>query len=194
MSKLRTAIRNRKTHSVGTLEAILLQEVYQKVETIVDAEHSEKRKLFEDASRKVAQDLKALAVKLASETTSKAGKDMAEAIAGIADKATSERGNFESFADSLKKELQTMVADAQKLHEKSKSEIDKYRGPQGKPGDKGDPGDPGKNAEQVTKEELMAEIMPEIQKMKRELTSALRTKKESGGGGMGNAIPITPGS
>jgi len=58
MSTLKQAIRNRKAQSIGTLEAILLQEVYQKVETIVDAEHTEKRKLFEDASKKAAQDLK----------------------------------------------------------------------------------------------------------------------------------------
>lgn len=120
----------------------------------------------------------------------------------IKTKEKEERAHFASIEDNITtlsslfgKEKESIIAttkeNLRRLEDKTNEELQrifsdasKFRGEQGIQGKKGDKGDKG---DSVTKEEVLAELTPEIANIRQEIKRVASAKKEGGGGGgMGN--------
>ena len=197
---LKSAIAKRKASSVGTLEAILIEQVYQKVEGIVESEHQDKKKLLIETAQQIAKELNALANELSSDVQ-KDGDAKKNEILNLTDgqKAAlkEEKDELTKLSNDFLAKVSDILTKAEEKHQSTLARIDKHRGPQGERGKDGKPGKDGSpdTGNQIAKKlnttknsvnmNVIAGLPDTIQNLKHAIRRA-GVSKGGGGGGMGN--------
>lgn len=198
MANVKTYNRTKKLVQSGSmLDAFVAEQMYAKIETIVEEEHLDKKKLLIETARDLARELGLFYAQLSEAADKK--------IAGLTqDTEASIRKESEAMVEAIAGALSQHTASAEALTESVRSKVNSVlatietkRGPQGvqgTPGLKGKDGSPD-TGEQIAKKlnktkgtvsmAVIAGLLEEIQALKREV----RKKGDKGGaasGGMGN--------
>ena len=198
MANVKTYNRTKKmAKEGGMLNAFIAEEMYAKIEAIVEEEHLDKKKLLIETARDLARELGLFYAQLSEAADKK--------ITGLTQNTEeSIRKESEAMVEAIASALSQHTASAEALTESVRGKVNSVlatietkRGPQGESGMDGKDGKDGSpdTGEQIAKKlnktkgtvsmGVIAGLLEEIQALKREV----RKKGDKGGaasGGMGN--------
>lgn len=194
MANLKTYNRTKKLAQSGSmLDAFVAEQMYNKIERIVEEEHEDKKKILIKTGEDLARQLVSLADTLAGKVGSEVKAVQSDLESSIAEQRTD---LLQTISDTLLEYTDKTDRATQEVKDKAAmvlAAIELKRGPQGEAGVSGKDGKDGSpdTAEQIAKKlngtkgsvsmSVIAGLLEEIQALKREV----RKKGEKGGGGGG---------
>lgn len=191
---LKQAIAKRRTQkSGGMMEAMLLQEVYNKIEALVVTEYKEKLALLEGKTEDFSEKLTTLADKLTKETTETANTEKTQLLEEVKQAIQDMKAIKASLTNDMNFSTTELLNTVSRRADEILSNIEKQRGPQGEPGA---PGKPGANGSpdapkeiasklNKTKESVNLSVIKGLQEKLEQVTKLAKRGGGKGGGGVG---------